>query len=391
MGRSAGKCLVIATLAAAMNAFTAGVYTVRGHDVYAAVVAEPPDRPQVQFFDPATRRFDTLPMGSTIGPRRVTVYARRFTVANANGRLGASLWYRDDAKRPTVVLIQGADDSTRDMGALIPYFVANGANVASYDQRGTGVSTGNWRYASPVQKAEDIESIIDRLRFDPHVDAKKVGVWGPSSGGWVAPIVATHARPAFMILKSAPSESIASNILYEVRAVLAEKRVAPSQIERAMAFERGVFSALADRSPWNPRALADASAQPWFAYMRIPPGFTEPPPQSVQSVMRNAYLYDPTSALQHVRTPTLALFGSLDRNVDAPDSIARLRTDFETGGYRNLTIRTFARADHILEESTTGYLDDPVMPQRFVSGYPETMISWLVTQGILPRTSTTPK
>jgi pimeloyl-ACP methyl ester carboxylesterase len=372
--------LAIIALASALHAPAPGVYTVNGRNVYVAVDGEPPEKPEVQFFDPSSRRFDTLPASTKLGPLRVAVHERRLTISNVQGVLGASLWYRDHAPRPTVVLIQGADDSTRYMGAIVPYFVANGVNVVSYDQRGTGISAGNWRYTSPWQKAQDIESIIEELRGDSHVDAAKVGVWAASNGGWVAPIVATHTHLAFMILKSAAAESIPDNIFYEIRQVLTEKRFTSSQIERAMAFERGVFAALAGDTPWNPSALADASAQPWFAYMRIPRGFTEPPSPPTLAVFKNAYLYDPRTTLRQVHTPTLALFGDLDRNVDAADSAERLRADFVAGGYRNLTIRTFPRADHVLEESRAGYLDDPALPVRLVRGYPEIMISWLIAQ-----------
>lgn len=376
--------LAVIAVATGPHASAAGVYTVKGHKVYVAVDGEPPDKPQVQFFDPFTRRLDTLPTSTKLGTPQLAVHERRFTISNVQGLLGASLWFRDDAVRPAVILIQGADDSTRDMGAIIPYFVANGINVVSYDQRGTGISVGNWRYTSPAQKAQDIESIIVELRHDSRVDGAKLGVWGFSNGGWVAPIVATHSHLAFMILKSAPAESMASNILYEIRQVLMEKHFTPAQIKHAMAFERGVFAALAGDSPWDPPALADAATQPWFPYMRIPHGFTEPPPPPMLAAFKSAFIYDPRATLQHVHTPTLALFGDLDRNVDARDSATQLKADFAASGYADLTIRTFAHADHVLEVSSVGYLDGPALPVRLVSGYPKAMITWLIAQRVLP-------
>ena len=102
------------------------------------------------------------------------------------------------------------------MGILIPYFVLNGINVISYDQRGTGKSSGNWLQNGPVQRAADVEAVYDAYSASTHVDADKMGVWGFSNGGWTAPIVATTRRLAFMILKSGPAESIETNLCYSV-------------------------------------------------------------------------------------------------------------------------------------------------------------------------------
>jgi len=116
--------------------------------------------------------------------------------------------------------------------------------------------------------------------------------------------------------------------------------------------------------------------------MRIPPGLPIPPPPVVLVGLRAALIYDPTAVLKKVRTPTLALFGALDKNVDTSDSAARLRADFRTGGNQSLTIRVFANADHTLEATATGFEDQPLMPQRLVDGYPGVAIAWLKALGI---------
>src|SRR5579863_4723309 len=88
-----------------------------------------------------------------------------FVVENGADRLGASLWYAPGAgERPTIVLIHGADDETRQMGFLIPYFVSHGLNVVAYDQRGTGESTGNWRFTGPDSKANDVVAVLQKIK-----------------------------------------------------------------------------------------------------------------------------------------------------------------------------------------------------------------------------------
>ncbi len=47
---------------------------------------------------------------------------KAFVIETASGRLRASLWCAAvRGSHPTIILIQGADDETREMGFLIPY------------------------------------------------------------------------------------------------------------------------------------------------------------------------------------------------------------------------------------------------------------------------------
>jgi alpha-beta hydrolase superfamily lysophospholipase len=388
----------VLALATVAHAPVAGAYTFPGRTVYVATNAEPPDQPTIQFYDSKTRRTGTLHYVSgrvyrtdarpsltfTLGTPATPVRERPFVVEAAAGRLGASLWYAPNAKhRATIVLIQGADDSTRQMGFLIPYFVAHGLNVVTYDQRGTGDSVGDWRYTSPRSKADDILALLQVVKRDPTVDSRRIGAWAASNGGWVAPIVAMHFPLAFLILKSAPSESIADNVLYEIASELREyHRFSPRQISQAILFERTLFESLATNSNWAAASLALTSAkkQPWFQYMRIPSGFVAPPPATLLAALRASLIYDPTATLDRVRTPTLALFGALDRNVDASDSAARYRKAFKISGMTDFTVITFANAGHLLVASRTGYEDQPSLPVRYV-GYPEAMIRWLEARG----------
>ncbi|MGH9684862.1 MAG: alpha/beta hydrolase family protein [Candidatus Acidiferrales bacterium] len=270
-----------------------GAYRLAEGTVYVGVEGEPPNHPTIQFYDEKTRRTGTLehgsgqeyrsdgspPMNFVLDSPVSSVVEKPIIIESGADRLGASLWHTPGAeRRATIVLIHGADDEAREMGFLIPYFVSHGLNVVTYDQRGTGESTGNWQYTGPESKADDVVAILRKLEGDPVVDARRIGVWGFSNGGWVAPIVATRFPVAFMILKSAPSETIAENVIYEIGQDLREHDgFTPKQISDALAFEKIMFLALETNSNWD-EALDAAKKQPWFPSMRIPPGMTAPPP-----------------------------------------------------------------------------------------------------------------
>jgi len=386
-------------LAALAHAPATGAYRVGSDVVYVGVNGEPPDQPSIQYYDTAARRLGTLDYVSddvyrtdeqprltfTLSTPVASVVEKPFVITARGARLGASLWCAPGARgRPTMVLIEGADDADRRMGFLIPYFVAHGMNVVTYDQRGTGLSTGNWRYAGPEAKAEDTIALLTHVESDPAVDPQRIGAWAASNGGWVAPIVATRFPLAFMILKSASSGTIEDNVLYEIEQELREKdKFTSAQIQSALTFERALFASLQTNANWSTAAdrLKVAQAQPWLPYMRIPPGMTLPPRPPMFDALRASLIFDPLSALEHVRAPTLAIFGALDRNVDAASSAAGFRSAFERAGMRDLTSVTLPGGDHTLVRSASGYEDAPLEPVQFVRGYPETMVRWLAARG----------
>jgi hypothetical protein len=77
----------------------------------------------------------------------------------------------------------------------------------------------------------------------------------------------------------------------------------------------------------------------------------------------------------------LALYGALDRNVDADDSAAHLCKYLRRAGDGDVTIKMYPNAGHQLIVSKSGYNGDPTPPERYVPDYPQIMITWLGQRG----------
>lgn len=142
-----------------------------GHAVFVGIEHELPDASVNEFFDSRTQRI------GNVSPGRLSLVAslheERRIVDAPEGPLGVSLWYGGAGARPAVILIHGNDPETRDMGFLIPYFVSSGLNVLTYDQRGTGQSSGDWSKNGPMQRADDVDAIYDAYEVSPHVDSRR--------------------------------------------------------------------------------------------------------------------------------------------------------------------------------------------------------------------------
>lgn len=379
-------CLALAARAGA-TPLAPGVYLDSGHAIYVGVEHDPPGPASNDFFDPTSQRTGDLQKAQDLKLRHGI--SEEVRVINApQGQLGLSLYYAGEGPRATVILVHGNDPETREMGFIIPFFVCNGLNVVSYDQRGTGASVGDWLLNGPPQRADDVEAVYDAMRSDPHVDPHRIGIWAFSNGGWTAPLVATHRPVAFMILRSAPTESLTQNIDYEVEQSL-RKHDARNALPQALALWHAFEDSLNGKVSWSDTTrLYEADArEPWFRYSLMPDlGITIPPPPAKVAGLRRLVTFDPTQTLLSVSsTPTLALYGALDRNVDAADSATHLREYLGRAGDRDVTIETYPHAGHQLIVSGSGYNGDATPPERFVPQYPQVMLTWLAKRGFTAR------
>jgi pimeloyl-ACP methyl ester carboxylesterase len=368
--------------AAGAAALPAGLYlNASGAKVYVGTEHELPDPAYPQYLDARSGTTGAMPSDRHL-VSVCAVQEERRVVRSPLGVLGVSLYVRDTAPRSTVLLIHGSDTETREMGWIVPYFACNGVNVISYDQRGTGESTGDWLMNGPPQRAVDADAIYDAYRNDPHVDPRKIGVWGFSNGGWAAPIVAVDRPLAFMILQSAPASSVAQNVIFEAKETMRGAKHSPTDIDAAADTWQIMLDAIEGRTPVAVAKRADAKAAKasWFADSLLPlvpekTALIEPH----LSGWRRFLSYDPADTLIKVRTPTLAMYGGRDTKVDVRHDVPAIEAAFRHAGMRDLMVHWFADAGHTMRVTSNGF--DNAKPVRYSRGYPTIMLDWLSERG----------
>jgi len=95
-----------------------------------------------------------------------------------------------------IVALHGASEGTRDSalyGHLHKLLPPTGIGVVTFDRRGEGESSGEPTRGRFDLQVEDALAVIDA------VDAKLVGLWGISQGGWIGPLAAA-SEVAFLVL-----------------------------------------------------------------------------------------------------------------------------------------------------------------------------------------------
>ncbi|MEV6831481.1 alpha/beta hydrolase [Amycolatopsis sp. NPDC051102] len=231
-------------------------------------------------------------------------------------------------KLPGLVMVHGSGAHSReDYRDQAEAFARQGIATLIYDKRTEGYSQFERSYS---RLADDALAAVEALRKRPEVDPARVGVWGLSEGGWVAPLAASRsADVAFVVTVGANG-------------------VKPAQ-QQAWAIENQLRRLDMDGS-----IVRTASS----TMMRQLVG---------GGVFPEAY-YDPVPVLRSLRQPVLGLWGAKD--VLTPPGEA-LRIFGETVARH--TLRVFPGAQHQLRRTTDGFDKLP----GYAPGYLELVGSWV--------------
>jgi hypothetical protein len=196
---------------------------------------------------------------------------------------------------PLVVVAHGSGRTTRDRyGEVSEAFALNGYAFLSYDKRGVGDSQGAYSGVGPANSAamfallaDDIIAGAETAAARDDIDADRVGVYGVSQGGWIAPVALSRSDLlGFMIIISGPTVSVGSEIRY---------------------------SELTGESEGNTARSNDQELSARLAEFEGPHGF------------------DPLATLERLDVPALWILGGADRSIPIPETLARLEVLVEQG------------------------------------------------------------
>jgi uncharacterized protein len=246
--------------------------------------------------------------------------------------------------RPGVVLVTGSGSGVPREHLLTEAteFARRGLAVLIYDKRSAGYTEFRRSYS---ELADDALGAVRVLRARPDVDPDKVGVWGLSEGGWVAPLAAARsADVAFVIV-------VGGNAMSPLRQ--------QTWNEASALRRRGVTGSLVDRANLNlARLAADAGL---FAEAH----------------------YDARAVLERVRQPLLGVWGSHDLQTPPADNPPLFAQALRQGGNTHYTLRSFASADHAAHQTPDGGI---TRGAALAPGYADLVTSWVhdVTSGRPP-------
>jgi uncharacterized protein len=202
----------------------------------------------------------------------------------------------------------------------------------------------------------------------PEIDSSRVGLFGHSQGGWVAPIAAASApdEVAFLVVQSGPGISSQDQCIHDVEHSMRGDGHPEELIQAGIAYMRSLIEAAERDEPYETvytNTLAEAVDRPWWNYFSIPDA-------KMWDYFRRCWREDPDprDVWRRVRCPVLAIFGERDHLLPVEKSVTVYREALAEVGNTDVTIKVLPGANHQFLVA---------LPDHLMPGYAETILEWL--------------
>ncbi len=280
-------------------------------------------------------------------------------------------------KYPAVVLVTGSGPQNRDeelMGhrpflVLSDYLTRKGIVVLRYDDRGVGSSTGNAELATTSDLAGDAIAAVDFLKAHPSADPEHIGIIGHSEGGMIAPMVANlNPDVKFIVLLAGPGVPCDQLLVKQMELIYRAGGAKEEEIEKQATLSREIFRLIkTEKDTARLRVMMTeyiASQASRLTKEMKEAGVTEKEFVEIQvSTFMSPWMlyfinYDPSIELSRVKCPVLALNGTKDLQVSAPENLQGITNALEKGGNQHATLKQYPKHNHMFQKCKTGHPDE---------------------------------
>jgi len=274
-------------------------------------------------------------------------------------------------KFPVVILITGSGPQNRNeelMGhkpflVLADHLTRNGIAVLRYDDRGVAKSKGNFSTATSADFATDVDAAVAYLKTRQDIDPKKIGLIGHSEGGLIAPMVAARNSDVnYIVLMAGPGVPGKELLTLQVELQNKSLGMTGEEVTKQVDVIKGVL----DIITMNGDSAVIGSAYRAYlsnSYKQLPDSVKKQVTE-VQYGLQFARLnsswmkffltYDPAPTLASIKIPVLALNGSKDLQVWAPQNLPAIEKALKKAGNKKYTVKEMPDLNHLFQECKTG-------------------------------------
>jgi uncharacterized protein len=305
----------------------------------------------------------------------VRIQTRDVTFRNGSVTLsGTLLLPATPGRHPAIEFLHGSGPEGRFASRYVAQkFAERGVVSLVYDKRGVGQSTGDWEKAGFDALADDAAAGIRFLEFQSEVDAGRIGIYGHSQGGTIAPLVGVRAGHLhFVIASAAAGISPADVETYSVENSIGITKLPSAERNDARDYVRALIDVAyrgKDREVLNAIATKFKDRDWFFA----------PPPadNSYWSISRQIAAFNPGEYWRQIKAPVLLVYGAHDERVPPRESADAIQAAIKSGGNGNVTLKMYPNADH------TFTIVDPKKENGWPKhelDYAAVLVNWVLSQ-----------
>jgi|GEM_PF-259688 len=293
---------------------------------------------------------------------------------------------RINESRPLVVMVHGSEQSTAIGNSRALLLAALGISVFVYDKRGTGQSNGIYTQNFELL-AEDAAAAMRHVRTLAAGRFSRVGYWGASQGGWVAPLAATRSHADFVVvgygLVASPIEEDLDQMILEAQ----QQKFSTEHLNQIHHLSTVTAKVLRTHFTEGLKELETLrkqyKTQPWInsingeysgAMLRMSNADLNRIGRAIFDNLELSWDYESSLVLEKVRVPLLWVAAENDREAPSNRTLQRLAKLKKNNV--SLQVYIFPNTDHGMYEYTE-ISDGSRQFNRVTDGYFRLVAEWI--------------
>lgn len=301
---------------------------------------------------------------------------------------------------PVVLLISGSGPQNRDeelLGhkpflVLSDYLTRNGIAVLRYDDRGTALSEGNFKSATSLDFASDVEAGIQYLKTRKEIKNNKIGLIGHSEGGMIAPIIASKSKDVdFIILLAGTGVTGEEILLLQQELIGRVSGISEKDLLRSKNTNKGAFE-IVKKATSQEEMIKELTF--YFEKIIKETPETEKPKEVKEEEyvkmmvdeLSNPWMqffikYNPAVSLDKVKCPVLAINGEKDLQVPAKINLEAIKKALDKGKNKKSTVMELPNLNHLFQECKSGSPEEyATIEETFSPKALEVVKNWIQNQ-----------
>lgn len=299
---------------------------------------------------------------------------------------------------PALVLVTGSGPQNRNeeilghkpFWVIADYLSRNGIAVLRFDDRGIGMSQGDFGKATTYEFADDAEAAFTFLEKQMFIDKKHIGLAGHSEGGIVAPIIAARNKHVdFIILLAGTGVNGEQILIAQTTKMMEVGGETPHRIAESRKLNNELFRILKNEpdSATAMKSMLQAVNQAVNSDTSIAESKKDSQAQQISAGlsgmtspwMRTFLVLDPTQYLSKVTCALLSLNGSKDLQVPCDMNQQAIEKALKAGGNKTYKIQQMAGLNHMFQHCTTGMPNEyAAIEETFAPEALSAMKAWIL-------------
>lgn len=287
------------------------------------------------------------------------------SIPSGDIELAGILYYpKNEEQYPVIIFMHGGGNDYEMLMSSVKYYAPRMAHCGFaaliYDKRGTGESGGVFHESTYDDYIADAGHAAEFLKEYDRVDPDRIGVYGGSQGGRLAPVVAVrYPCVSFAISVSGPIGTLADHATFNMEYALKTRGYEDTTIEKVMPLWRKHHAAW---ESFNPDEFDEVAAEimkyrGFYDTFALPNTRDEFDTDSNLFFLRPPYFSmsnDYISELVKLDVPWLVLYGELDPIINARESIDNIHKQMKVAENSNYEVIVIEEVGHSFNNSKTG-------------------------------------